>query len=44
MTSRHNKMENVLNGHNQAKTLERIKTVKNINEIMEATDLTELIP
>ena len=41
MTSCHNKMENVLNDRNQAKTLERVKKVENINEIMEATDLIE---
>ena len=41
MTSRHNKMENVLNDRNQAKTLERVKKVENINEIMEATNLIE---
>ena len=41
MTSRHNKMENVLNDRNQAKTLERVKKVENINEIMEATDPIE---
>ena len=41
MTSRHNKMENVLNDRNQAKTLQRVKKVENINEIMEATDLIE---
>ena len=41
MTSCHNKMENVLNDRNQAKTLERVKKVENINEIMEATDLME---
>ena len=41
MTSRHNKMENVLNDPNQAKTLEKVKKVENINEIMEATDLIE---
>ena len=41
MTSHHNKMENVLNDRNQAKTLDRIKKVKNINEIMEATALIE---
>ena len=35
MTSGHNKMENVLNDRNQAKTLERVKKVENINEIME---------
>ena len=40
-TSRHNKMENVLNDRNQGKTLERVKKVENINEIMEATDLME---
>ena len=40
MTSRHNKMENVLNDRNQTKALERIKKVENINEIMEVTDLT----
>ena len=39
MTSRHNKMENVLNDRKQAKALERIKKVENINEIMEVTDL-----
>ena len=41
LTSRHNKMENVLNDRNQAKTLERMKKQENINEIMEATDLIE---
>ena len=41
MTSRHNKMENVLNNRNQAKTLERVKKVENINKIMEATDPVE---
>ena len=41
MTSHHNKMENVLNNCNQAKTLERVKKVENINEIMEATNLIE---
>ena len=39
MTSYHNKMENVLIDHNQHKTLERVKKVENINEIMKATDL-----
>ena len=34
-------MENVLNNCNQAKTLERVKKVENINEIMEATDPIE---
>ena len=41
MTSRHNKMENVLNDRNQTKILERMKKIENINEIMEATDLME---
>ena len=41
MASRHNKMEYVLNDRNQAKILERMKKVENINEIMEATDLME---
>ena len=41
MTFRHNKMENVLNDRNQAKTLERVKKVENISEIMKATDLIE---
>ena len=41
MTSGHNKMENVLNDRNQAKTLERVKKVENINEIMETADLIE---
>ena len=41
VTSCHNKMKNVLNNRNQAKTLERVKKVENINEIMEATDPTE---
>ena len=41
MTSYHNKMENVLNNRNQPKTLERVKKVENINEIMGATDLIE---
>ena len=39
MTSGHNKMENALIDDNQAKTLERVKEVENINEIMETTDL-----
>ena len=39
MTSGHNKMENALIDNNQAKTLERVKEVENINEIMETTDL-----
>ena len=43
MTSCHNKMENVLNDRNQAKTLERVKKVENINEIMEATDLPDRV-
>ena len=34
-------MEYVLNDRNQAKILERMKKVENINEIMEATDLME---
>ena len=41
MTSHHNKMENVLSDRNQAKALDRMKKVENINEIMEATDLIE---
>ena len=41
VTSCHNKMKNVLNDRNQAKTLERVKKVENINEIMEATDPIE---
>ena len=41
MTSHHNKMENILSDRNQAKTLDRMKKVENINEIMEATDLIE---
>ena len=41
VTSCHNKMEDVLNDHNQAKTLVRVKKVENVNEIMEATDLIE---
>ena len=41
MTSHHNKMESVLNNCNQAKTLEGVKKVENINEIMEATNLIE---
>ena len=41
MASRHNKMEHVLNDRNQAKILERMEKVENINEIMEATDLME---
>ena len=41
MTSGHNKMENVLDDCNQAKTLERVKKVENVNEIMETTDLIE---
>ena len=39
MTSRHNKKENLLNDRNQAKILEKMKKVENVNEIMEATDL-----
>ena len=38
MTSHHNKMKNVSNDRDQAKTLERMKKVENINEIMEAKD------
>ena len=34
-------MENVLSDRNQAKALDRMKKVENINEIMEATDLIE---
>ena len=41
MTSCHNKMENVLNGRNQVKTLERVKKVENINETVEAIDMIE---
>ena len=41
MTPSHNKMENVLNDRNQAKTLDRVKKVENVNKIMETTDLIE---
>ena len=41
MTSCHNKIENVLNDRHQVKTVEKMKKVENINEIMEPTDLME---